>query len=146
MDIHAHCNGDATTDNMLNALEWARNNTHSTNKPRVIMIHAQTVREDQLDRFPGLDINPSFFPAHIYYWGDKHYKIFLGPKRANRMNPAGSALRRKIKFTLHNDSPVVLSGMFNGVNTFLKLMSAAVNRVTLGGRLLDDGTQRIPVY
>lgn len=62
------------------------------------------------------------------------------------MNPAGSALRRKIKFTLHNDSPVVLSGMFNGVNTFLKLMSAAVNRVTFSGRLLDDGTQRIPVY
>ena len=62
------------------------------------------------------------------------------------MNPAGSALRRNIKFTIHNDSPIVLAGMFNGVNTFLKLMSAAVNRLTSDGRLLDDGTQRIPVY
>lgn len=110
------------------------------------MIHAQTLREDQLDLFEKLKLNPSFFPAHLYYWGDKHHDIFLGPKRANRMNPAGSALRRKIKFTIHNDSPIVLAGLFNGVNTFLKLISAAVNRITSGGRVLDDGTQKIPVY
>lgn len=110
------------------------------------MIHAQTVTDLQLDKFSKLGLNPSFFPAHLYYWGDKHYNIFLGPSRANRMNPAGSALRRGLRFTLHNDSPVVLAGLFDGVNTFLKLISAAVNRVTLNGRILDDGSQKIPIY
>lgn len=90
-------------------------------------------------------MTPSFFPAHIYYWGDKHYQIFLGPTRAKRMDPVGSALKRKLKFTLHNDAPVVPAGIFKGVNTFLKSVSAAVNRVTSTGRLLDDGNQKISV-
>lgn len=147
IDIHAHCSGDKAADNMLSAVEWAKDNSDPTQvKPRIIMIHSQTVREDQLDRFRALGINPSFFPAQIYYWGDKYYKIFLGPDRANRMSPIGSALKRKIRFTLHNDSPVVLAGTFNGFNTFMKAISSAVNRVTSGGRVLDDGTQKIPVY
>jgi predicted amidohydrolase YtcJ len=93
-----------------------------------------------------LDIIPSFFPVHLYYWGDKHYNIFLGPTRANRMNPIGSAIRRNLTYTLHNDSPVVLAGVVNGVNTFLKIVSSAVNRMTSSGRVLDDGTQKISVY
>jgi predicted amidohydrolase YtcJ len=82
----------------------------------------------------------------MFLWGDKHYDIFLGPERANRMNPVGSAVRRGLKYTLHNDSPVVSMGLFNGINTFLKGVSAAVNRKTITGRVLDDGTQKISVY
>jgi predicted amidohydrolase YtcJ len=91
-------------------------------------------------------MNPSFFPSHIYYWGDEHVKIFLGPTRSNRMNPVGSTIKKGLKFTLHTDSPVVLAGTFHGSNTFLKLISSAVNRVTSSGKVLDDGTQKIPVY
>lgn len=35
---------------------------------RTVMIHAQTVREDQLDRMKELGIVPSFFSMHTYYW------------------------------------------------------------------------------
>lgn len=146
VDVFAHCNGDAAADFFLTAVEWARNNTNITSSARMVMVHAQTVREDQLDKFAQLGVTPSFFPAHLYFWGDKHYKIFLGPTRANRMNPVGSAIRRNLKYTLHNDSPVVLAGIFNGVNSFLKLISSSVNRLTSTGRLLDDGTQRITTY
>jgi predicted amidohydrolase YtcJ len=95
-----------------------------------------------------LGINPSFFPVHLYYWGDKHYNIFLGPTRANRMNPVKSALTRNLKYTLHNDSPIVRAGIVNGVNTFIKIISSAVNRVTASGRVLDDAanSQKIGVY
>ena len=55
-------------------------------------IHAQTTREDQLDVMKELNVHPSFFSPHLYYWGEEHYRIFLGPRRANRMNPAKSAL------------------------------------------------------
>jgi predicted amidohydrolase YtcJ len=64
---------------MITALEWARNGTNITSDARFVMLHAQTVREDQLDSSVALGITPSFFPGHIYYWGDLHYKIFLGP-------------------------------------------------------------------
>ncbi len=62
------------------------------------------------------------------------------------MNPIGSAIRRNMTYTLHNDSPVVLAGVVNGINTFLKIVSCAVNRVTSSGRVLDDGTQKISAY
>lgn len=126
----------------------AKKKAHKDTQSRIVMIHSQTVRDDQLDNFTELGMTPSFFPAHIYYWGDKHYQIFLGPTRAKRMNPAGSALKRNLTFTLHNDAPVVPAGIYNGVNTFLKSVSAAVNRATSTGRLLDpeEESQKIPVY
>jgi hypothetical protein len=34
------------------------------------MIHAQTVRDDQLDEMKELGIIPSFFSMHAYYWGN----------------------------------------------------------------------------
>ena len=77
---------------------------------RFVVVHAQTAREDQLDSMKTLNAHPSFFSPHIYYWGDEHYRVFLGPERANRMNPAKSAVKRNLTFTLHNDSPVVMLG------------------------------------
>lgn len=106
-------------DNMIEAVEWARNQLKVPSDARFVMLHTQTIREDQLDSLVRLKIIPSFFPGHIYYWGDKHYKIFLGPERANRMNPIRSAIERNLTFTLHLDSPTILTGKVQGINTFL---------------------------
>lgn len=92
----------------------------------MIMIHAQTITNDQIDEMVKLNINPSFFPAHTYYWGYDHNKTFLGPERAARIDPANSALKRKLKFTLHNDAcvtPLKPNGAF-------EIMWTAVNRLT----------------
>ena len=40
---------------------------------RHTLIHGQLMRKDQLTRCAELGVTISFFPAHIYYWGDKHY-------------------------------------------------------------------------
>ena len=37
---------------------------------------------------------------HIYYWGDLHYSTFVGPDRAEDMNPAGRAQRLGIPFSI----------------------------------------------
>jgi predicted amidohydrolase YtcJ len=71
------------------------------------MIHAQTVREDQLDAMVDLGMLPSFFASHVFYWGDFHRDSVLGPERAARISPMRSAQRRGLRFNLHNDSPVV---------------------------------------
>jgi len=87
---------------------------------------------------------PSFFAPQIYYWGDIHYKITLGPERANRLSPSKSAVKRNLLYTLHNDSPVVVAGKYNGRNTFMEILDAAVNRDTSSGRILGED-QRLTV-
>ena len=57
---------------------------------RPVMIHAQTVRPDQLERMAPLGMIPSFFVAHVYYWGDVHLTN-LGRQRAERISPVKSA-------------------------------------------------------
>ena len=71
------------------------------------MVHAQTVREDQLDRMRAHGILPSFFSTHCFYWGDWYVASVLGRERAYRISPARSAQRRGMRFSLHNDAPVV---------------------------------------
>jgi predicted ATPase len=45
------------------------------------LIHGQTVREDQLEAMAELGIFPTLFPAHVFYWGDWHRQVTLGPER-----------------------------------------------------------------
>ena len=101
------------------------------------MIHAQTIREDQLDRLKALGMIPSFFPAHTFFWGDWHRESVLGPERAARISPTRSALDHGLPFTIHNDSPVVPPDI-------LRLIWNATNRVTRSGAVLGP-EQRVPV-
>jgi len=104
---------------------------------RTTIIHAQTVREDQLDAVKALGLYLSFFPGHVYYWGDRHHDIFLGPERAARINPMRSALDRGIPITLHHDSPVTPPDI-------LTVVWSAVNRVTSGGHELGPEQRLTP--
>ena len=126
--VLAHTNGDAATDILLEAVEQVRGDAPRPDL-RSVIIHAQTIREDQLDVAAAHGLVPSFFPIHVEFWGDRHRDIFLGPERAARINPARSALDRGMKVTLHHDAPVA------GID-ILNVMSAAVNRRTSSGKLL----------
>lgn len=123
-----HCNGDDALDKIMEALEGCHNLKKNGYK-RNLLIHCQTAREDQLDRMKELHLYPSFFPAHIYVWGDRHYHTFLGPERAERLDPVASAVRRELPFSLHNDSPVTPTDP-------LSLVWNAVTRKTQDGRIL----------
>jgi len=62
------------------------------------------------------------------------------------MNPAKSALDRNIKFTLHNDAPVVLMGeSLGGRNNYIEIMEAAINRRTYSGRVLGENQKIQPL-
>ncbi len=87
------------------------------------------MRDDQLDFAAKHGLTPSFFPIHVYFWGDRHRDLFLGPKRAARLDPARSALDRGLKITLHHDAPVA------GIE-MLSVVHAAVNRITTSGKVL----------
>jgi predicted amidohydrolase YtcJ len=90
------------------------------------------VTEAQLKKMAELGVIPSFFNLHVYYWGDRHRDVFLGPERAARINPARSAVSYGLPFTLHADSPVVPMDP-------LLMVWAAVNRTTTSGKTLGGG-------
>jgi predicted amidohydrolase YtcJ len=135
LQVAVHGNGDACIDDILDAFEAAQR-AHPREDPRHVVIHAQMARDDQLDRMAKLGVIPSFFSLHTYYWGDRHWEIFMGPERAARMSPARSAQERGLRFTIHTDAPVVPMEP-------LRLVWAAVNRRSTSGACIGEA-QRIP--
>jgi len=127
----AHCNGDAAMDQYINMYKKAMEETGIKTDLRPVMVHAQTIREDQLDEMKKIGMLPTFFHDHVYYWGDYHFESVLGPERAVRISPLRSALDRGISFTMHQDTPVVPPNMILTIHN-------AVNRVTSGGRKLGE--------
>jgi predicted amidohydrolase YtcJ len=136
LQIAVHGNGDASIDDILDAFEIAQRE-HPRVDSRHIVIHAQMARDDQLDRMKDLGVIPSFFSLHTYYWGDRHRDLFMGPERAARMSPAGSAVRKGLRFTIHADNPVVPMEP-------LRIVWSAVNRLSSSGARIGDA-ERIGV-
>ena len=133
----AHSNGDAACDMMLGAVKDARA-THGNGKDRRdVMIHCQTVREDQLDKMKEYGVIPSMFGMHCFYWGDWHRDSVLGAERAERISPARSAMRRGMIFSQHHDAPVANPNA-------IRILSSVVTRRTRSGDILGAG-QCIPV-
>ena len=103
--IAIHGNGDAAIDQILNAYEAAQAE-YPRADARHRIEHTQLVRKDQLDRMAELGVTPSFFVGHVFYWGDRHRDIFMGPERAAGISPLRSARDRGLRFTIHDDTPV----------------------------------------
>jgi len=132
-----HCNGDAASDALIEAVANAEAKFGKGDR-RTVMVHAQTVREDQLDRMAELGIVPSFFSMHTYYWGDWHRDETLGKERAAHISPTGSALRRGMRFTEHHDAPVALPSA-------LVILHTTVNRTSRSGDVIG-ADQRVSPF
>ncbi|WP_228146150.1 amidohydrolase [Acinetobacter sp. ANC 4648] len=135
--ILAHANGDAAIDQYIQTIT-AATQKYGKEDRRNVIIHAQTIREDQLDSAQKLGLIPSFFSLHTYYWGDWHRFETLGPERASRISPTGSALRRGMIFTEHHDAPVIPPHS-------MMTIDATVNRVTRSGYVLGED-QKVSPY
>lgn len=137
MQIIIHCNGDAACHQYIMAYQKALNETKSVNQIRPVIIHAQLLGIDQLDCVKELSMIPSFFVAHVYYWGDIHIKNF-GYERASRISPAASCLKKGIRFTFHQDTPVIEPDM-------LETIWCATNRVTKDGTVIGPEERISPL-
>lgn len=124
MQLLTHCNGDAAADQLIDAFEKVLNlkEQSSENNIRPVMIHAQTVRADQIDDMKVINMIPSYFVAHTYYWGDIHIKN-LGEDRAFKISPLKTTIEKGLIYTLHQDTPVIAPNM-------LETVWCAVNRIT----------------
>ncbi|WP_219895247.1 amidohydrolase [Aquisediminimonas profunda] len=131
--VFVHVNGDEAMQALIDGV--AKNGL--TGK-RTIAIHSQVVRREQLDDMKKLDIQPSFFASHTWYWGDWHRDVALGPMRADFISPQASAWAVGLRPTAHNDSPVVPPDM-------MRLIWSSVNRRTQSGDILGP-MERISPY
>ena len=132
-----HGNGDASIDDILDAFELAQAE-HPADDPRLILIHAQMARDDQLLRMKELGVTPSFFSAHTYYWGDRHRDIFMGPERAARMSPTKSAEDIGLRYSVHLDTPVVPMQP-------MQMLWSTVNRISTGGAEIGPEQRVSPI-
>ena len=131
-----HGNGDESIEDIIDAFEAAQQ-AYPVDDPRMILIHSQMAREDQVARMKDLGITPSFFSAHTYYWGDRHRDIFMGPERAAAMSPAKWAQDYDLVFSSHLDTPVVPM-------LPLQAVWSQVHRISSGGDVIGE-EQRIDV-
>jgi len=134
--IAIHGNGDESIEDILDAFEAAQRQ-HPVADPRMILVHSQMSREEQVARMKDLGVTPSFFTAHTWYWGDRHRDIFMGPERAAVISPGKWALDYGLRFSSHLDTPV--TPMLP-----LQAVWSQVFRQTYGGDVLGP-QQRVSV-
>lgn len=121
----AHCNGDAAAKQYVDTFEKVMSDHDYSKTYRPVMIHAQFVGKEEIQRMKSIEMMPSFFVAHTYYWGDIHIEN-LGYPRASRMSPVQDAIQAGLAYTFHQDTPVLAPDM-------MKTIACAVNRITKTG-------------
>lgn len=136
LTIHTHTNGDEASEVAIDAIErvLAR---HPRPNHRHTLQHGQLIDAALFRRMAGAGLSVNLFANHLWYWGDQHAELTVGPDRAARMNACASALRAGVPMAIHSDAPVTPLGP-------LFTAWCAVNRVTPSGRVLGE-SERISV-
>ncbi len=134
--MHIHVNGDEASEVALDAIEAAVKK-HPRGDHRHTLQHCQMADEAQFRRMAALGLCVNLFANHVWYFGDQHHDLTMGPDRANRIDACRSALDAGVPLAIHSDAPVTPMGP-------LHVAWCAVNRVTPSGRVLG-AHQRISV-
>ncbi|NKB77256.1 MAG: amidohydrolase family protein [Gammaproteobacteria bacterium] len=128
--IHIHTNGDEATEAALDAIE-AVLKQYPSSDARFTLQHCQMAHDAHFRRMAKLGVCANLFSNHLYYWGDQHYELTMGPERACRMDAANTAGKLGVHYSIHSDAPVThLSPLFTAW--------CAVNRQTQSGRVLGE--------
>jgi predicted amidohydrolase YtcJ len=126
VQVHTHTNGDQATQMALDMLEPALK-AHPSPDHRFTLQHCQLADAAQFRKMAKLGMCVNLFANHHFYWGDEHYRLTVGPERAERMNACRTALDTGVPLAIHSDAPVTpLGPLFTAWE--------AVNRITASGR------------
>ncbi|SDI26565.1 amidohydrolase [Aliiruegeria lutimaris] len=128
IQILTHSNGEAASDLLLAAIETAEKK-YGMEDRRPVLIHGQFLREDQVDGLKRLDVFPSLFPMHTFYWGDWHRERTVGPVNSNNISPTGWVLQRGMRFSTHHDAPVAFPDS-------MRVLDATVTRRSRSGDII----------
>ena len=136
VQILVHANGEGASDILIGAVETATE-THGPADRRPVLIHGQFLREDQVDAYNRLDVFPSLFPMHTFYWGDWHRDRTVGPAAADNISPTGWVRERGMMFSSHHDAPVAFPDS-------MRILDATVTRRSRSNDIIGPA-QRVDV-
>lgn len=136
IQMHIHVNGDEAAEVSLNALEVAAR-AYPWPGARHVLQHCQLMDRALYARAAELGVACNVFSNHLWYFGDQHAALTVGPERAARMNALRTAMNEGVMCAIHSDAPVTpLSPLFTAW--------CAVNRLTMSGKVLGHD-ERITV-
>ncbi|MGA7803873.1 amidohydrolase [Bradyrhizobium sp.] len=137
IQLHIHTNGDEATELALDAIEAAQTAMPRPDHRHTLQ-HCQMADAALFRRMKSLGVCVNLFANHLYYWGDAHYELTMGPERAARLDATGTAQRVGVPFAIHSDAPVTpLSPLFTAW--------CAVNRISSSGRKLGSETEALTI-
>lgn len=136
IQIITHSNGEAASDQLIAFVEASQREYGGADR-RPVLIHGQFLREDQVDSLKRLNMMPSLFPMHTFYWGDWHREHTVGPQLADKISPTGWCVRRGMKFSSHHDAPVAFPNS-------MRVLDATVTRRSRSGDIIGPD-QRVDV-
>jgi predicted amidohydrolase YtcJ len=129
VQVQTHANGEAASDALIAGLTVAQLK-HGGKNLRPVLIHGQFMREDQVDAYKRLNVFPSLFPMHTFYWGEWHLNQTVGPERGQNISPTGWVRQRGMIFSTHHDAPVAFPDS-------MRVLDATVTRRARGtGRVV----------
>ncbi len=130
-----HANGDAAIDVVIEGHKRALGDRASGDH-RTGIIHCQFVRPDQLKSIKELNLIPSFYTEHTYFFADAHIAN-RGLEQASFISPLKTASDMGIKFANHTDFNVApLDQLF--------VAWTAVNREMREGGVLGEAERVSP--
>lgn len=130
LHIHTHTNGDEASLAAIDAIERVLTRAPRPDHRHTLQ-HAQMVDAPMFRRMASLGLCVNLFANHLWYWGDQHYEMTMGPDRAHRLDACGSALAAGVPLAIHSDAPVTPLGP-------LFTAWCAANRITPKGRVLGE--------
>lgn len=136
LTIHTHTNGDEASEATIDAIERVLARAPRPGHRHTLQ-HGQMIDAALFRRMAALGLSVNLFANHVWYWGDQHHDITMGPDRAARLDGCRSALAAGVPLAVHSDAPVTPLGP-------LFTAWCAVNRVTPSGRVLGEA-ERISV-
>lgn len=134
VSVHAH--GDRAIAQVLRCYA-AVIPTLDGREHRFRMEHCGNITDAQIAQATQLGVLVSFFPSHVYWWGEHLRNDLFNLKVAERWMPMGSAEQHGMRFSLHND------GVVTPMNPLLNIRTAAT-RLTRGDNVLG-ADQRVSV-
>ena len=133
--VAVHTQGERAVELVLDAAESVLQ-THPWPDHRHRLEHNALITKAQIQRAKALGFELSFFPDHIYYYGDRLQEI-VGD-RVERYMPAGTAFREGHRATLHSDNPMTPIGP-------LRVMRTAMLRIPRRGGAAIGPSERLSI-
>ncbi len=134
--LHIHTNGDEASE-LATEMVGRAIMAHPRADHRHTLQHCQMADAAIFKRMANFGMCVNLFANHIWYWGEQHRALTMGPSRAERLDACASALAAGVPLAIHSDVPVTpVAPLFTAW--------CAANRLTSTGRVLGEA-ERITV-